>query len=121
VPPLQVLGPELVAWSQLQQPRPVPQPLSGRTLDRNAQPLQDAAIQDSRGELPTQQPDSVVRDFRGLIAVIDGRRLLKLASDVVVQIEDPEMAKQYEGRRVKITGTGDESGKLIVMSIELDS
>jgi hypothetical protein len=26
VPPIQVIGPQLIAWSELQQPRPIPQP-----------------------------------------------------------------------------------------------
>jgi hypothetical protein len=122
VPPLQILGPELIAWSYLQQPQPVPQSFTDRTWDRNPQPVQDGSIQRSPGDRFAEQHHSAVRSFTGLIEVIDGHGLLKLANNTALQLDDAEKARQYEGRQVNIAGTLDESsGKLHVISIVLDS
>jgi hypothetical protein len=123
LPPLQVLGPQLIAWSQLQQPQPVPQSSpDGIFRRREAQSAGQGTIQNLQTIAPIDQPRPAAGNFTGFIAVIEGQCLLRLANNSTLQLDDQEKARQYEGRQVKIAGTLDESGgKLYVMSIELDS
>jgi hypothetical protein len=113
VPPLQILGPQLVAWSQLQQPQPLPE----RTLLPSGPPIGQTTSHDTT---PIRQ-NAVLR-LKGSIAQSNGHYLLKLANDIAIQLDDPENSSRYEGKQVRIGGILEANGeKLHVISIELDS
>ena len=40
VPPANIVGPQLIAWSELQKPRPIPLPQFMPERDRNAKPVE---------------------------------------------------------------------------------
>ena len=61
--PSGVLGPDLIAWSQMQTPRPVPQPLPP---DQN----------------PRAQQQATAEVFAGMIVKIDARYVLKMQSGI---------------------------------------
>jgi hypothetical protein len=115
--PSDILGPQLIAWSQLQKPQPVPQPLP--PPDRPvSQP--DQQTQPTNPQAQQQQP--VAQAFTGTIVKDSGRYVLKVSSNSLYQLDDQEKAKQYEGKQVRIGGTLDASGSsLHVVSIELVS
>jgi hypothetical protein len=80
--PSDILGPQLIAWSQQQEPHRVPQPL----------PYQQPANAQAR-------PHPGERTFTGRITN-DGRRyILRVSSDTAYQVNDQQQARQYEGKR----------------------
>ena len=115
--PSDILGPQLIAWSQLQKPQPVPQPLPDRPMQ--PQPDQQPA-QSANPPAPSQPP--AAQTFTGTIVKDGLRYVLKVSSNTVYQLDDQERAKQYEGKQVKIAATLDATGNsLHITSIELVS
>jgi len=92
--PSDILGPQLIAWSQQQKPQPVPEPL-------------------------LNSPD--VRTFTGTIVKVHNRYVLQISS-AVYQLDRQETAKTFVGREVKLVGALDESTRCIhVTSVRLNS
>jgi hypothetical protein len=114
--PPDVLGTQLIAWSQLQKPQPVPQPL----------PPPDRPIQqpDSQSANPPAQQEQqpVAPTFMGTIVKDGTRYVLKVSKNNTYQLDDQDAAKQYEGKQVRIVGTLNADGQsLHVTRIELIS
>jgi Protein of unknown function (DUF5818) len=117
--PADILGPQLIAWSQLQKPQPVPQPLPPPDRPVQQQPDQQPA-QSVNPPVAPQPP--AAQTFTGIIVKDGTRYVLKVSSNSVYQLDDQERAKQYEGKQVKIAGTLDATGNsLHITSIELVS
>jgi hypothetical protein len=113
--PSDTLGPQLIAWSQLQKPQPVPQ-----LLLQPDRPLQQPDVQ--RANPPTQQEQPAAPTFKGTIIKNGTRYVLKVSSNSTYQVDEQYSPKQYEGKQVKIAGTLDADGKsLRITSIELVS
>ena len=113
--PSDTLGPQLIAWSQLQKPQPVPQ-----VLLQPDRPLQQPDVQ--RANPPTQQEQPAAPTFKGTILKNGTRYVLKVSSNSTYQVDDQYSPKQYEGKQVKIAGTLDADGKSPrITSIELVS
>jgi len=117
--PAEVLGPQLIAWSQVQKPQPVPEPLpppdrpvqSEPESRRSANPAQDP---------PKQQP--AVQTLTGTIIKDGSRYVLKVSGASTYQLDDQDRVKQYEGKQVKVAGALDATGNSFhVISIELIS
>jgi hypothetical protein len=113
--PSDILGPQLIAWSQLQKPQPVPQPV----------PPPDRPVQQSDQQTPnppTQEQQPVPPTFMGTIIKDGSRYVLKVSRNSFYQLDDQETAKQYEGKQVRIVGSLDADGKILhITSIELIS
>jgi hypothetical protein len=110
-----ILGPQLIAWSQLQKPVPQPLPPPDRPISQPSQQTQPT-------NPPAQEEQPVAQTFKGTIVKDGNRYVLKVSSNSVYQLDDQEKAKQYEGRQVKIGGALDANGSsLHVISIELVS
>ena len=110
--PTDIVGPQLVAWSQLQKPRPVPQPLPPPDRADQQQPGPAA------GSQAQQQPLNQI--FMGTIVKDGAKYALKDLGSSVFQLDDQEKAKLYEGKQVKIAGSLDaKSNMLHVARIEL--
>ena|ERR1700685_1019925 len=117
--PSEILGPQLIAWSQFQRPQPVPQPLP--PPDRDAQAAQNQGQAQAQPPADQQQPPAA-QTFTGTI-VKDGKDyVLKVNASTVYQLDDPDRVKPYEGKQVKISGKLDAKGNsLHIASIELVS
>jgi hypothetical protein len=104
VPPSDILGPQLIAWSQLQQPQPMQQ---GEQSSSQTQPDPSPAAQTLTG--------TVVKDA--------GHYLLKVAgSSTAYELDDQDRASHYEGKEVKVAGVLDAKGKSFhIINIELIS
>ena len=115
--PSDILGPQLIAWSQLQKPEPVPQPLP--PPDRPVQqPDQQTEQQPANPQAQPQPP--AAQTFTGTIVKDGSSYILKVSSKNVYQLDDQEKAQRYEGKEVKIEGTLDANGNsLHITSIEL--
>ena len=119
-PPSEILGPQLIAWSQMQKPQPVPEPLP--PPDR---PVQQSEPQTGRSaetaqEPPQQQP--AAQTLSGTIVKDGSRYVLKVSRNSTYELDDQDRAKRYEGKQVKVSGTLDASGNSFhIISIELIS
>lgn len=115
--PSDIIGVQLIAWSQLQKPQPVPQPLPPPD-----QPISPSAQQTQPPNPAAQEHQPVAQTFKGTIVKDGSKYVLKVSSDSAYQLDDQEKAKPYEGKQVKIGGTLDANGSsLHIISIELVS
>lgn len=119
--PSEILGPQLIAWSEFQKPQPIPQPLP--PPDRPAQ--QSDQEQGQSATPPAQQPPSqspAAQTLTGTIVKDGSSYILKVATGTSYQLDDQERAKKYEGKQVKVAGTLDAKGNSFhIISIELIS
>jgi Protein of unknown function (DUF5818) len=119
--PANVLGPQLIMWSQLQQPRPMPQPLPDPPEQQpEQQPAQQQAGQSSNSQAE-QQP--AAQTFTGTImkdgSKKDGTKYVLKSNGMTYQLDDQDKAKQYEGKQVKIVGNLDANNNTLhIASIE---
>jgi hypothetical protein len=127
--PSDILGPQLIAWSQLQKPQPIPQPVPQPLLPPERPvpyPVQHSDPQPDQQppqavNPPAQQPPAA-QTFTGTIVADGVRYVLKVSSNSVYQLDDQERARRYEGKQVKIVGTLNATGNsLHITSIELVS
>jgi hypothetical protein len=114
--PTSILGPQLIAWSQLQKPQPAPQPLP--PPDR---PVPQPDQQQPNPPAQPQQPPTALT-LMGTIVKDGTRYVLKVSNNSAYQLDDQGGVKQYEGKQVKVGGSLDADGKILhVTSIELVS
>ncbi len=98
-----------------------PQPLQQSQPSQEAPPAQAQPPQDqTQPAQPDQsQSQSQAKTFTGTIMKTGSQYVLKDSSGQVFKLDDPESAKPYEGKSVKVTGQLDEQAMLIhVQSIE---
>jgi len=99
-----ILGPQLIAWSEVQRPEPV-----------SPQQHPDA---------PQAEPDSqqqTARTLTGVIAKVENSYVLQTTGDsVTYKLDDADKAKPYEGKRVRVEGILDPTTRILhVSSIQL--
>ncbi|MBZ5681986.1 MAG: hypothetical protein LAO24_17950 [Acidobacteriia bacterium] len=120
--PPDVLGPQLIAWSQLQKPKPVPQPLPPpdrptRQSDQETpgQPTNPQALPPAQQQAPANQT------FTGTI-LKDGARYVLKTGGTSYQLDDQDDVKHYEDKQVKVVGNLDVNRNILhVVSIQLIS
>jgi hypothetical protein len=124
--PDSTLGPQLIAWSELQSPQPMPQPRPdpAPVPDQQQPDRQQPDRQQPDRQQPGQpvnadaQPEPSAQTVTGTIVKEDSKYVLKTADGKTYQIDDQEKAKQFEGKQVKIVGSVDNSNTLRIQSIE---
>ena len=103
--PASVLGAQLIAWTDLQQPQPP-----------------EYTPNNSQLAPPQAHPQPTGQAFTGTVVKDGTRYVLKGTDNVNYQLDDQEKARNYEGKHVKIAGTLDDStNTLHISSIELIS
>ncbi|HXM22254.1 MAG TPA: DUF5818 domain-containing protein [Terriglobales bacterium] len=110
------LGCELVAWSQLQEPVPLPEPdtkpVPPPDKQRDAQPGQSASSQ--------AQPPASRQSITGIIVRHGEKCILRAGANTTYQLDNQNKARQYQDKRVKIVGRLDvDSATFHIESIEL--
>ncbi len=101
--PSGVLGPDLIAWSQMQTPRPVPQPLPP---DQN----------------PRAQQQPTAETFAGTIVKVGASYFLKVRDVITYRLDDQGQSRQYEGKQVRLLGNLNANrNSLQVVSIQQSS
>lgn len=99
------LGCQLVAWSHLQAPIPLPNP--------EAKPDQQQS---------TQAPQPSMQKISGIIIRMGDKYVLKAGGTTTFQLDDQERAKRYQDQRVTVVGSLDTASNTIhVESIQLAS
>jgi hypothetical protein len=99
-----ILGPQLIAWSEIQKPQPV--------APRQSQP-------DARQSEPDAQQQTA-RTVTGVVAKVENNYVLQTGDSLTYKLDDRDKARPFEGKRVRVEGTLDPTtGILHVTSIEL--
>ena len=118
-----VLGPRLIAWSELQKPQPVPrqpQPVPPPDTRPGNEPSEQNPPRDTQRSPQPQTSESAAQTVTGSIVKVAGKYMLETEDNIAYQLDDQEKAKQYEGKRVKVTGALDRTtGIFHVANIEL--
>ena len=125
-----IFGLQLIAWSELQKPQPVPQqpePMPAPDTKSGEQPSQAPQEQPSQnqGKKNQQQPEPETQEttsqsVNGTVVKTGGKYVLETSDNLAYQLDDQEKAKEYEGKHVKVMGTLDRTTGIIhVRSIEL--
>jgi len=101
------VGCQLVAWSHLQEPVPLPNP----ETKPNQQPEQSQT-----------QPQSAMQKITGIIVRMGDKYVLKAGGTTTYQLDDQERAKRYQDQQVTVVGALDTASNTIhVESIQLAS
>ena len=101
-------GPQLVAWSELQKPQPIP---------HFVVPVPPDSPVSSQHRVDAQPP--LIQVLSGTIVKDGETYLLQVSAANVHPIDDQEQARPYEGKRVAIAGILDPgTNSLQVSSIE---
>lgn len=116
--PSDILGPQLIAWSQVQKPQPM------SSSDQAAQQSEPSQSQEAQ-QPPQQEPAAQTLTgtiITGTIIKDGGRYILKGSNGTVYELDDQNRAQKYEGKQVKVAGTLDAKGNSFrVTNIELIS
>jgi hypothetical protein len=108
---------QLVAWSWMQKPQPMPQPLP--PADKGVPQPYPQTTQPAN---PQAQQEAPRQTFTGKIVKDGDRYVLKVGSNTAYQLDAQSDAKQYENQSVRIVGTLDTGSNTIrVVKIELFS
>jgi Protein of unknown function (DUF5818) len=113
--PSEILGLQLIAWSQAQKPQPVPQPLVPP-----ARPVQQAEQSANAFRQDTSLPTA--QTITGTIIKNGTQYVLEVAGSSSYELDDQDLVQQYEGKPVEVTATPEGTGsRLHVISIQLAS
>ena len=97
---------ELIAWTQLQEPRPVPSPQPVPVPERQQDPSPDTQQQKppAAGAQDDAQKEAAPQSFTGTVIKADGKYVLKTTEKATYQLDDQELAQKFEGKQVQVTG-----------------
>jgi Protein of unknown function (DUF5818) len=112
------LGCELVAWSQLQEPVPLPEP------DTRPVPPPDQQRRPQPGQSASSpaHPSASRQSITGIIVRQGEKCVLKAGDNTTYQLDDQNKARQYQDKQVKVVGRLDvDSNTLHIESIELSA
>jgi Protein of unknown function (DUF5818) len=112
------LGCQLIAWSQLQEPAPLPEP-DAKTAPPDQQP-------DPQPTQPTTaqqaEPQASLQTISGIIVREGEKYVLKAGDNTTYQLDDQDSARKYQDKQVKVVGRLDAgSNTLHIQRIELAS
>ena len=123
------VGPQLIAWSQMQDPEPVPQPMPKAAPRPDPDPDPQPETAPAQNSQPTssgsQTPQSTAsqedtQTLTGTIVSVKDRCVLRAATgSTTYDLDNQAKAKQFEGKQVKVVGKVDSATNTIhVESIE---
>lgn len=112
---------DLVLWSHMQQPQqpeqdrphqaPTPEPTPDTQPAQNPTPSQPGQASEKSPE--ASRPGSTAQAFVGTIDKQGESFLLKISESISYKLDNQQEVQQYEGKRVRVTGTLDSSASLI--------
>ena len=116
---------DLVLWSHMQQPQqpeqgqdrphqaPTPEPTPDTQPAQNPTPSQPGQPNPSEKAPETAKESSAAQAFVGTINRQGDNFLLKVSETIAYKLDNHSDVQQYEGKRVRVTGTLDASANLI--------
>jgi hypothetical protein len=119
-PRAQKPGSYLIVWTETQAPEPAPQPSGRQTPSPDPKPENQTPAQPSGSQAqgPAQAQPSA-QSFTGTISKEGDTYVLKVSDTSSYKLDDQDKAKEYEGKRVTVSGVLDPNSILIrVQKIE---
>jgi len=114
---------DLVLWSHMQQPQqpeqdrphqaPTPEPTPDTQPAQNTTPSQPGQPTPSEKASETAKQAPAAQAFVGTIDKQGDNFLLKVSETISYKLDNQQEVQQYEGKRVRVTGTLDSSASLI--------
>jgi hypothetical protein len=109
--PAEVIGPPLVAWSELQKPRPIPESVAIPDRDHRSSQALEA---DSAQSEPSFTGTIEARNGVYLLRASDSNFAQIKADEVrIYQIDDQEKARNYEGKSIRVAGSLDTTTNML--------
>jgi len=112
---------DLIAWSFMQQPQPpekpghqqpVPEPNPETKPAQNPTPAQPSSPSSQPGQTSDNQVPSA-QTFTGIVSKDADSFVLKVSDTSSYKLDNQQQVQQYQGQRVRVTGTLDPSINLI--------
>jgi hypothetical protein len=99
-------GTELIAWTQMQEPRPMTSPDPVAAPDQQTTPAPDTQQKDEPAPGPQDgtQMEPAAQSFSGTVMKVDGKYVLKSTGTTTYQLDAQELAKRFAGQQVQVTG-----------------
>ena len=119
-PRAQKPGSYLIVWTETQAPEPAPQPSGRQTPSPDPKPENQTPAQPSgsQAQAPAQAQPSA-QSFTGTISKEGDTYVLKVSDTSSYKLDDQDKAKEFEGKRVTVSGVLDANSNLIrVQKIE---
>jgi Protein of unknown function (DUF5818) len=124
-----ILGPQLIAWSEMQKPhvpqRPQPVPVPDSNADKQAGPTEDTPKQQPAPDTkaPAQEKQGpAAQTLSGTVIKLGNKYVLKTTDKQTYELDDQDKVREYEGKQVRIVGSLDRTTNTIhITSIELIS
>jgi|SRR5215813_6764338 len=114
---------DLVLWSHMQQPQqpeqdrphqaPTPEPSPETQPAQNPTPSQPSQPGPSPKTSETQKQPTTSQAFVGTINRQGDNFLLKISETISYKLDNQQQVQEYDGKRVRVTGTLDSSANLI--------
>jgi hypothetical protein len=117
----QVFSSDLIAWSFMQQPQspeqkpsrqqPTPDPNPETQPAQNPTPAQPSSP--GQAQSPAQGQAQAAQTFTGTVSKEADSFVLKVSDTASYKLDNQEQVQEYQGQRVRVTGTLDPSINLI--------
>lgn len=114
---------DLVLWSRMQQPQqpeqdrphqaPTPEPTPETQPSQTPTPSQPAQPNTPAPSAEAGREASAAQAFVGTINRQGGNFLLQISETISYKLDNQQEVQQYEGKRVRVTGTLDSTANLI--------
>jgi hypothetical protein len=121
--PDQASSSDLVQWSYMQQPQnpeqtsprgnPTPEPSPDTQPAQNPTPSQPGQPEQPRSANKSDSQSSTAQTFTGIVSKEAESYTLKVSETTSYKLDNQQEVQQYEGKRVRVTGTLDSSVNLI--------
>ena len=120
-----ILGPQLIAWSEMQKPQPVPQrpqpvPVPDSNADKQEGPREDTPQQQPAqdAKAPAQEKQGpAAQTLNGTVIKLGDKFVLKTADKQTYELDDQDRARQYQGKQAKIFGSLDGNTNMVYIAI----
>jgi len=116
---------DLIAWSWMQTPEPIPQqspapdaqPQAQQTPSEPAEPGQNSSS--AQPDAASSQSDTAIQSLVGTISKDGDSYVLKVSDTASYKLDDQKQAKRFEGQKVRVSGIVDMNLDLVrVQKIE---
>jgi Protein of unknown function (DUF5818) len=114
---------DLIAWSSMQEPQqpeqqpahqqPAPDPNPETKPPQNPTPAQPSSPSSQHAKNPADNQAPTAQTFTGTISKDTDNYVLKVSETASYKLDNQQQVQEYDGQRVRVTGTLDSSVNLI--------
>ena len=110
--PDRLFSSDLIAWSAMQQPQE-PEQSPETQPAQNPTPAQPPSPSSPKEQGPSDNQAPTAQTFTGTVSKDASNFVLKVSETTSYKLDNQQQVQQYEGQRVRVTGTLDQSINLI--------